>query len=63
VHVLPLEKVLGLKVRDETVQQELIGPPDDFAGRARHSVRAEPRKQSSGAQGDWRALPQQLARN
>ena len=26
-HVLPLEKVVGLEVRDETVQQELIVPP------------------------------------
>ena len=27
-HVLPLEKVVGLEVRDETVQQEMIVPPD-----------------------------------
>jgi predicted nucleotidyltransferase len=40
-HVLPLEKVVGLEVRDETVQQEMIVPPDDSEGRARHSVRAE----------------------
>ncbi len=28
VHVLPLEKVIGLEVRDETIQQEMIVPPD-----------------------------------
>src|SRR5437899_2963707 len=26
-HVLPLEKVVGLEVRDETVEQEMIVPP------------------------------------
>lgn len=26
-HVLPIEKVFGLDVRDETVQQEMIVPP------------------------------------
>lgn len=33
-HALPLEKVVGLEVRDETVQQEMIVPPDDPEGRA-----------------------------
>jgi predicted nucleotidyltransferase len=50
-HVLPLEKVVGLEVRDETVEQSMIVPPDNPGGRARHSVRAEPKQQSSGAQG------------
>ena len=27
-HVLPLDAVVGLEVRDETVQQEMIVPPD-----------------------------------
>ena len=31
-HVLPLEKVVGLEVRDETVQQEMIVPPDTSSG-------------------------------
>ena len=55
-HVLPLEKIVGLEVRDETVEQSMIVPPDDSGGRARHSVRAEHGKQSSGA-ADCRALP------
>jgi len=51
-HVLPLEKVVGLAVCDETVEQSLIVPPDTEAqGRARHSVRAEPDDQTDGAQG------------
>ena len=39
-HVLPLDAVVGLEVRDETVEQEMIVPPDDAEGRVRHSVRA-----------------------
>ena len=35
-HVLPLDAVVGLEVRDETVQQEMILPPDTSQGRARH---------------------------
>jgi hypothetical protein len=27
-HVLPLDKVVGLEVRDETVEQSMIVPPD-----------------------------------
>src|SRR5437867_5497506 len=27
-HVLPLEKVIGLDVRDETVEQSMVVPPD-----------------------------------
>src|SRR5216110_1077525 len=27
-HVLPLEKVVGLEVRDETIEQSMIVPPD-----------------------------------
>ena len=51
-HVLPLDAVVGLDVRDETVQQQMIVPPDaDSPGRARHSVRAEHGKQNGGAQG------------
>jgi uncharacterized protein len=51
-HVLPLDAVVGLDVRDETVQQSMIVPPhDESEGRARHSVRAEHGIQSGGAQG------------
>lgn len=50
-HVLPLDAVVGLEVRDETVQQQMIVPPDITQGGARHSVRAESGKQSGGAQG------------
>ncbi len=51
-HVLPLEKVIGLEVRDETVEQSMIVPPDDNdQGRARHSLRAECDAQTGGAQG------------
>jgi hypothetical protein len=50
-HVLPLDAVVGLEVRDETVQQEMIVPPDTSQGRARHSVRAEHENQTGGAQG------------
>jgi uncharacterized protein len=31
-HVLPLEKVVGLEVRDETVEQSMIVPPDTSSG-------------------------------
>src|SRR5258706_8802904 len=31
-HVLPLEKVVGLEVRDETVEQEMILPADTSSG-------------------------------
>src|SRR5258707_15587136 len=31
-HVLPLQAVVGLEVRDETVQQEMIVPPDTSSG-------------------------------
>src|SRR6185436_7335614 len=31
-HVLPLDAVVGLEVRDETVQQEMIVPPDTSSG-------------------------------
>ena len=31
-HVLPLDAVVGLEVRDETVQQEMIVPPDNSFG-------------------------------
>jgi uncharacterized protein len=31
-HVLPLEKVVGLDVRDETVEQSMIVPPDTSSG-------------------------------
>ena len=50
-HVLPLEKVVGLEVRDETVEQSMVVPPDNSEGRARHSVRAEADDQTGGAQG------------
>ncbi len=51
-HVLPLEKVVGLKVHDETVEQSMVVPPDtDFDGRARHSVRAVGKSPNGGAQG------------
>jgi predicted nucleotidyltransferase len=50
-HVLPLDAVVGLEVRDETVQQEMIIPPDTSQGRARHSVRAEDGNETGGAQG------------
>lgn len=29
-HVLPIEKVVGLEVRDETIQQEMIVPPESL---------------------------------
>ena len=51
-HVLPLEKVVGLDVRDETVEQSFVVPLDTgTSGRARHSVRAAPGKHADGAQG------------
>jgi hypothetical protein len=60
-HVLPIEKVVGLDVRDETVEQSMIVPPDASAGRARHfrrrtamagqAVRAEHENPIDGAQG------------
>ena len=51
-HVLPLERVVGLEVQDETVEQEMIVPPSDAShGRARHSVRAESGNRTGGAQG------------
>src|SRR5438132_12645918 len=31
-HVLPLDAVVGLELRDETVQQEMIVPPDASSG-------------------------------
>src|SRR5688572_18773148 len=31
-HVLPLEKVVGLDVRDETIEQSMIVPPDTSSG-------------------------------
>jgi predicted nucleotidyltransferase len=31
-HVLPLEKIIGLEVRDETIEQEIIVPPDTSSG-------------------------------
>jgi predicted nucleotidyltransferase len=31
-HVLPLEKIVGLEVRGETVEQEMIVPPDTSSG-------------------------------
>lgn len=31
-HVLPLEKIVGLEVRDETVEQEMIVPPNTSSG-------------------------------
>src|SRR6188474_3356712 len=31
-HVLPIEKVVGLDVQDETVEQEMIVPPDTSSG-------------------------------
>ena len=49
--MLPLDAVVGLEVRDETVQQEMIVPADTSKGRARHSVRAEDGQQKDGAQG------------
>jgi len=27
-HILPLEKIVGLDVREETIEQEMIVPPD-----------------------------------
>src|SRR5688572_13227944 len=50
-HVLPLDAVVGLEVRDETVQQEMIVPAETSQGRARHFVRAEHDNQAGGAQG------------
>ena len=52
-HVLPLDAVVGLDVRDETVEQSMVVPADDdLQGRARHSVRAEGSSASlCGAQG------------
>src|SRR5947207_3216057 len=51
-HVLPLEKVVGLAVCDETIEQSMILPPEDSEGRARHSVRAGGSSASlCGAQG------------
>src|SRR6185436_4362750 len=38
VHVLPLDAVVGLEVRDETVQQEMIVPPDTSSGLLRNKV-------------------------
>ena len=37
-HVLPLDAVVGLEVRDETVQQEMIVPPDTSSGLLRNKV-------------------------
>ena len=37
-HVLPLDAVVGLEVRDETVQQEMIVPPDTSSGLLRNQV-------------------------
>lgn len=37
-HVLPLDAVVGLEVRDETVQQEMIVPPDTSSGPLRNKV-------------------------
>ena len=31
-HVLPIEKIVGLEVRDETIEQEMIVPPDTSSG-------------------------------
>jgi hypothetical protein len=31
-HVLPLEKIAGLEVKDETVEQSMIVPPDTSSG-------------------------------
>ncbi len=31
-HVLPLEKIIGLEVHDETLEQEMIVPPDTSSG-------------------------------
>ena len=51
-HVLPLEKIVGQEVREETVEQAFAVPADDEPhGRARHSVRAELGNQTDGAQG------------
>ena len=51
-HVLPLERVVGLEVQDETVEQEMMVPPPDASqGKAHHSVRAESGNQTGGAQG------------
>jgi uncharacterized protein len=50
-HVLPLEKVVGLEVRDETVEQAMIVPPDESEGRVGQAVRAEPHPPMRGAQG------------
>ena len=51
-HVLPLERVVGLEITDETVEQEMMVPPPDASqGRARHSVRAEHGNQTDGGQG------------
>ncbi len=51
-HVLPLERVVGLEVQDETVEQEMMVPPlDPSEGGARHSVRAGHGDQTGGAQG------------
>jgi hypothetical protein len=46
--MLPLEKVIGLDVRDETVEDSLIVPAcDESQDGARHSVRAEPGRQAN----------------
>ena len=50
-HVLPVDAVVGLEVRDETVEQEMIVPANASQGRERHSVRAESGNQAGGAQG------------
>ena len=37
-HVLPLDALVGLEVREETVQQEMIVPPDASSGSLRSKV-------------------------
>jgi predicted nucleotidyltransferase len=43
-HMLPLDAVVGLEVRDETVQQEMIVPPDTSSG-----LRPPSRQNAEGA--------------
>lgn len=51
-HVLPLEQIVGLEARDETVEQSMIVPADtDSTDRACHSVRADHGSHTDGAQG------------
>jgi hypothetical protein len=61
-HVLPIEKIVGLDIRDKTVEQEINVPPDTHAqGGTRHSVRADPGNPAIRWQWDWRICTRLIA--